>query len=86
MCFVFRRIRASWHSQDVEFADQEQIHNFLDGFYMSRIGIRMLIGQYLSLREESVGSGYVGLVCQHTSPKEICMAAMEDAKFMCRKR
>jgi hypothetical protein len=53
---------------------------------MSRIGIRMLIGQYLSLREESVGSGYVGLVCQHTSPKEICMAAMEDAKFMCRKR
>lgn len=26
--------------------DLEEIHEFLDRFYMSRIGIRMLIGQY----------------------------------------
>lgn len=27
-----------------------QVHNFLDGFYMSRIGIRILIGHYLALQ------------------------------------
>ena len=70
----------------MEFADQEDIHQFLDAFYMSRIGIRMLIGQYLALREESAGSGYVGLICQHTSPAEVAQAAMEDAQYMCRRR
>lgn len=28
------------------------MHAFLDKFYMSRIGIRILIGQYLELRRE----------------------------------
>ena len=69
----------------VEFADQEEIHSFLDNFYMSRIGIRMLIGQYLALREEPVGDGYVGLICQRTSPAQVCGQAMEDAAFMCRR-
>jgi pyruvate dehydrogenase kinase 2/3/4 len=27
--------------------DMPEIHQFLDGFYMSRIGIRMLIGQHV---------------------------------------
>lgn len=27
-----------------------QTHTFLDGFYMSRIGIRILIGHYLALQ------------------------------------
>lgn len=70
---------------EVDFAEQEEIHAFLDSFYMSRIGIRMLIGQYLALREETTGSGYVGLVQQHTSPADVAMAAMEDAKFMCKR-
>ena len=28
-----------------------EIHQFLDGFYMSRIGIRILIGQHVALHE-----------------------------------
>ena len=28
-----------------------EIHQFLDGFYMSRIGIRILIGQHIALHE-----------------------------------
>ena len=31
----------------VKWEEMEGMHEFLDGFYMSRIGIRMLIGQYL---------------------------------------
>ena len=33
------------------FADVPGIHQFLDGFYMSRIGIRILIGQHIALHE-----------------------------------
>jgi Mitochondrial branched-chain alpha-ketoacid dehydrogenase kinase len=36
-----------------------EIHQFLDGFYLSRIGIRMLIGQHIELhkpqREDHIG-------------------------------
>ena len=32
-------------------ADLPEISQFLDGFYMSRIGIRMLIGQHVALHE-----------------------------------
>ena len=35
------------------FTQLDDIHQFLDSFYMSRIGIRMLIGQYLALRDEA---------------------------------
>jgi hypothetical protein len=38
------------------------VHNFLDAFYLSRIGIRMLIGQYLELRKPPKPD-YIGLVC-----------------------
>ena len=31
--------------------DFPEIHSFLDGFYMSRIGIRILIGQHIALHE-----------------------------------
>jgi len=77
-------LRAKLAEGAVEFADQETIHDFLDSFYMSRIGIRMLIGQYLALREEHA-PGYVGLISQYTSPAEIAKAAVEDAQFMCRR-
>ena len=36
-----------------------EIHQFLDGFYLSRIGIRILIGQHIALhdppREDHIG-------------------------------
>ena len=40
----------------VKWEEMEGMHEFLDGFYMSRIGIRMLIGQYLSLRQVRVAT------------------------------
>ena len=39
-----------------------EIHSFLDGFYLSRIGIRMLIGQHIALHEPQPASHYIGMV------------------------
>ncbi|CBJ48308.1 pyruvate dehydrogenase kinase [Ectocarpus siliculosus] len=65
-----------------DFYDFERTHTFLDGFYMSRIGIRILIGHYLALQEAGADS-WIGMVCQETSPAAIAEAAIEDAKFVC---
>ena len=42
----------------------------LDGFYMSRLGIRMLIGQHVALHEPSQES-YIGLICTKLSPVQV---------------
>jgi pyruvate dehydrogenase kinase 2/3/4 len=78
--FEFRR-----NAPQDDFALQNQIHNFLDRFYMSRIGIRVLIGQYLALRQPPV-ENYVGIICSQTSPYEIVKRAIDDAAFMCTRK
>ena len=55
-----------------------EIHQFLDGFYMSRIGMRMLIGQHVALHEPPK-KDYVGLICTKTKPVEVCKDAVDDA-------
>ena len=69
----------------VEFDKMEGTHEFLDRFYISRIGIRVLIGQYLSLRQPPV-ENYVGIICSRTSPYEIVRRAIDDASFMCTRK
>lgn len=69
----------------VEFEALEDTHAFLDRFYISRIGIRVLIGQYLSLRQHPV-ENYIGLICLKTSPYEIVKRAIDDAAFMCTRK
>jgi len=71
------------HGDHFQFGDLTQIHGFLDKFYMSRIGIRILIGQYLELRREEQLEGYVGLINLHTSPADVFSQAIEDAKYLC---
>lgn len=61
------------------------MHDFLDNFYMSRIGIRMLIGQYLSLRQPPMND-YIGMICSETSPAKIVQQAVDDATFMCTRK
>ncbi|GMH78944.1 hypothetical protein TrLO_g8642 [Triparma laevis f. longispina] len=68
-----------------DFEEMEGMHKFLDNFYMSRIGIRMLIGQYLSLRQPPM-DGYVGMICQKTSPGKVVQQAVDDASFMCNRK
>eukprot|EP00551_Chaetoceros_affinis_P004241 CAMPEP_0203665626 /NCGR_PEP_ID=MMETSP0090-20130426/2812_1 /ASSEMBLY_ACC=CAM_ASM_001088 /TAXON_ID=426623 /ORGANISM="Chaetoceros affinis, Strain CCMP159" /LENGTH=529 /DNA_ID=CAMNT_0050529247 /DNA_START=148 /DNA_END=1737 /DNA_ORIENTATION=+ len=69
----------------VHFDMMEETHAFLDRFYISRIGIRVLIGQYLSLRQKPV-QNYIGLICLHSSPYEIVKRAIDDAAFMCTRK
>mmetsp|Transcript_25571 Transcript_25571/g.62758 ORF Transcript_25571/g.62758 Transcript_25571/m.62758 type:complete len:456 (+) Transcript_25571:106-1473(+) len=67
------------------FAKMEETHAFLDRFYLCRIGIRVLIGQYLALRQPPVDN-YVGVICSVTSPYEIVKRAIDDAAFMCTRK
>ena len=47
-------IRTTLTQDMASFAEHHQVQKKLDEFYMSRIGIRMLIGQYLALRKPQV--------------------------------
>lgn len=79
-------ISGSNNSKDgMEFEKMNECHNFLDRFYMSRIGIRILAGQYLALRGPPI-QDYVGLICQRTSPFAIVQHAVDDATFMCNRK
>jgi Mitochondrial branched-chain alpha-ketoacid dehydrogenase kinase len=68
-----------------DFELEEETHAFLDRFYLCRIGIRVLIGQYLALRQPPVPT-YVGIICSQTSPYEIVKRAIDDAAFMCTRK
>ena len=61
------------------------IQSFLDRFYMSRIGIRMLIGQHIALTEQTHArhEDYVGIICTKTNVKEVALEAIENARFVC---
>lgn len=61
------------------------IQNFLDRFYMSRIGIRMLIGQHIALTGQSHHrhQNYVGIICTKTNVRELAEEAIENARFVC---
>ncbi|GAV88882.1 LOW QUALITY PROTEIN: HATPase_c domain-containing protein/BCDHK_Adom3 domain-containing protein, partial [Cephalotus follicularis] len=60
----------------------DEIHQFLDRFYMSRLGIRMLIGQHVELHNPNPPHC---VCCIHTkmSPVEVARNASEDACAMC---
>lgn len=62
------------------------IQAFLDRFYMSRIGIRMLLGQHIALTDQRQAShepDYVGIICTRTNLREVAQEAIENARFVC---
>ena len=61
------------------------IQSFLDRFYMSRIGIRMLIGQHVALTDQTHKGhpNYVGIICTKTNVRELAEEAIENARFVC---
>ncbi|GAB7362517.1 hypothetical protein MBLNU230_g2836t1 [Neophaeotheca triangularis] len=61
------------------------IQQFLDRFYMSRIGIRMLIGQHIALTDQRTHSdpNYVGIICTKTNVRDLAQEAIENARFVC---
>ncbi|KAI9834879.1 MAG: hypothetical protein M1819_002787 [Sarea resinae] len=63
----------------------QNIQAFLDRFYMSRIGIRMLIGQHVALTDQDhhTEPNYVGIICTKTNVRELAQEAIENARFVC---
>jgi len=61
------------------------IQAFLDRFYMSRIGIRMLIGQHIALTDQRTHTdpNYVGIICTNTNVRDLAQEAIENARFVC---
>ncbi|KAI8920877.1 mitochondrial branched-chain alpha-ketoacid dehydrogenase kinase-domain-containing protein [Powellomyces hirtus] len=64
------------------------IQSFLDRFYLSRIGIRMLIGQTVSLNKSSKATqpgheDYVGIICTKTNLGQVAWEAAQDARTIC---
>ncbi|KAK7354518.1 hypothetical protein VNO80_19982 [Phaseolus coccineus] len=67
----------------IVYEDLVEIHQFLDRFYMSRIGIRMLIGQHVELHNPNPPPFVVGYIHTKMSPVEVATNASEDARAIC---
>ncbi|XP_019180627.1 PREDICTED: pyruvate dehydrogenase (acetyl-transferring) kinase, mitochondrial isoform X1 [Ipomoea nil] len=67
----------------VGYQDLGEIHQFLDRFYMSRIGIRMLIGQHVALHDPNPLPDCIGYIHTKMSPVEVARNASEDARCVC---
>ncbi|XWS14293.1 hypothetical protein CRYUN_Cryun36dG0110000 [Craigia yunnanensis] len=67
----------------IVYEDLDEIHQFLDRFYMSRIGIRMLIGQHAELHNPNPHPHCVGYIHTKMSPVEVAQNASEGARAIC---
>jgi len=54
---------------------------FLDRFYLSRVGVRVLIGQHIMLHHPQ--EGFVGIIQTNCQPALVCQHAIEDAARVC---
>ncbi|KAH6906630.1 mitochondrial branched-chain alpha-ketoacid dehydrogenase kinase-domain-containing protein [Coprinopsis sp. MPI-PUGE-AT-0042] len=59
------------------------IQAWLDCFYLSRIGIRFLIGQHIALSTQPAHSDYVGIIGTKVNIYDIVQEAIENARFVC---
>jgi len=59
------------------------IQAWLDRFYMSRIGIRFLIGQHVALNIQQAHDDYVGIICTKANVHDIVQEAIENALYVC---
>jgi len=60
-----------------------EIQSFMDRFYMSRIGIRMLLGQHITMHKPAFRQDYVGVICTKTNIFEVAQEAIDNASFIC---
>ncbi|KAF2749076.1 alpha-ketoacid dehydrogenase kinase [Sporormia fimetaria CBS 119925] len=74
-----------WKRKKQRMQIDHNIQAFLDRFYMSRIGIRMLIGQHIALTDQRQRGdpNYVGIICTKTNVRELAQEAIENARFVC---
>lgn len=70
------------HRQHFNKGVDTDIQSFLDRFYMSRIGIRFLIGQHIALNTAHQPKDYVGIICKSTNVRDVCDEAIDNARFI----
>jgi len=71
-------------SHEVDQTIEHRIHYFLDRFYMSRIGIRMLINQHtLLFSEQFSNKRHIGCIDPNCSVQSVALDAYENARFLC---
>ncbi len=79
-------LRQKEKSQE-EFFKHYDFGNFLDRFYTSRIGIRMLMQQHIEMFDANEGNqapkGWVGVIDPKCDPSAVAADAAENAKFLC---
>jgi pyruvate dehydrogenase kinase 2/3/4 len=63
-------------------ADDIHISSFLDRFYTSRIGIRVLISQQVSMSLERARQGYVGIIHIRCRPAHVAADAADAARAL----
>jgi pyruvate dehydrogenase kinase 2/3/4 len=62
----------------------DEVQDTLNEFYAGRIAIRMLLSQYLALREPQPAN-LIGLVDLKTSVHDIALRAVENAEYICQR-
>ncbi|CAD7705296.1 unnamed protein product [Ostreobium quekettii] len=72
-------------ASEVGLNELPEIHQFLDGFYMSRIGIRFLIGQHIELHAEPM-ENHIGMIYTKCSPWKVSQDAIDDARSVCQRK
>nr|CAG4641772.1 EOG090X07QN [Eurycercus lamellatus] len=73
-------------SHPVDQTIEHRIHYFLDRFYMSRIGIRMLINQHTLLfggQLQQNNARHIGCIDPNCDVQSVVRDAFENAKFLC---
>mmetsp|Transcript_1548 Transcript_1548/g.3127 ORF Transcript_1548/g.3127 Transcript_1548/m.3127 type:complete len:398 (-) Transcript_1548:231-1424(-) len=73
-----RKLKGIHHGDTVAL----DLSSFLDRFYMSRISIRMLIGQHVALHEPQPPN-YVGIIQSDCDPGFVAEQAADDARHNC---
>lgn len=71
-------LREYMHEKGFVESELSPIKPVLDSFYTSRIGIRILLEQHLSLRDQINNPipGYTGIINRYTNPKDVAQLAV----------
>lgn len=80
--YEFRKTELAGDPDRLSIQRLEETQKFLDRFNISRIGLRVLAGQYLALRE-GPREDHIGMVCLKTSPSEMIHSAGETVQTIC---
>lgn len=73
-----------WKAMSKRSMIESNLQSFLDRFYMSRIGIRMLIGQQIAINQSHslLNDNYVGIICLNTNVADVIRDAIDSALFI----